>query len=237
MKKKILIFFVILTVLGIYGFISYHKSSDLKNSGVESEKNDNSKPDYIITDIEKLSDYDNEKLEDGILSNVESNAVKEDKKTSSNSGEVMNETSQEIKKNNNTNNTNNSDKKTNESSNVISKNEEQSSPKPEEKQQPVESNNSVIEKVEDKPKEDLTKIVDTENFFYSIHKGKVEFNKMNSCVNAGMDIAFLDVVDINYYRCYEVLSKAGTTMGYYLNIFCNSGNCDKYKSQVDLKNY
>lgn len=230
MKKTILIVFVILIVLGLSGFFVFHKFSNFSNNVNKSEDKVNSKTDYIITDVEKLSDYDNENLEEEHSSNSKTEEVKENNNVKNNSKkEEQKTTSKEVKNNSSSNNQTSNN-------NVQSKNDNQTTTKEEETpvQNPTVPTN---DKVEEKTKEDLTKVVDTENFFYSIHKGKVEFNKMDSCVNAGMDIAYLDVVDINYYRCYEVLSKAGTTMGYYLNIFCNSGNCDRYKSQVDLKSY
>lgn len=80
-------------------------------------------------------------------------------------------------------------------------------------------------------------IVDTNSFFYSIHQGKVEMSSQNNCLSAGNEIAFIDTVDINYYRCYEVTSTTGKILGYYLNIFCESGNCNRYKSQIDMSKY
>ena len=57
-------------------------------------------------------------------------------------------------------------------------------------------------------------------------------------MKAGEDIAFIDVVDIQYFRCYEVMSKANTIMGYYLNIFCENGNCNsRYKSMININDY
>lgn len=80
-------------------------------------------------------------------------------------------------------------------------------------------------------------IVDTNSFFYSIHNGNIDTSSQDKCLSAGEEIAYLDTVDINYYRCYEVTSTTGKILGYYLNIFCNSGNCNRYKTQIDLKKY
>lgn len=227
MKKNLLI---ILIILGFSGLFLFHKLNNFSNNVNKSEDKVNSKTDYNITDVEKLSDYDNEKLEEKISPDTKAEIVKENNNEKNNSKkEKQKITSKKVKNNNSSNNQTSNN-------NNQSKNDIQINTKKEET--PVQNSNiPTNDKVEEKHKEDLTKVVDKENFFYSIHKGKVEFNKMDSCVNAGMDIAYLDVVDINYYRCYEVLSKGGTTMGYYLNIFCNSGNCDKYKTQINLKNY
>lgn len=133
-------------------------------------------------------------------------------------------------------------------SNVIKK-EPEKNMQQEEKKQTSEQQNKPI--VNDKPtvteekKEDPIKqpevvrddIVDTNSFFYSIHKGKIEMSSQDKCLSAGEQIAFIDTVDINYYRCYEVTSTTGKVLGYYLNIFCNSDNCNRYKEQINMSNY
>ena len=125
------------------------------------------------------------------------------------------------------------------------------------------SNNSSESNVpEQTPKEDtkpteeqvdLTKIVDTTNYLYSTHKGVVEFSSNAKCTLAGNDITDIELdktiaynkehidnqiqPDINYFRCVEVMSKGNTIMGYYLKIFCESGNCNNYKSTIDMNKY
>ena len=103
------------------------------------------------------------------------------------------------------------------------------------------SNNTETPKQDppiNKPSEDLTKIANPNDFFYSITGGNVEFSTNAGCMKAGEDIAFIDVVDIQYFRCYEVTSKANTIMGYYLNIFCENGNCNsRYKSMININDY
>jgi hypothetical protein len=80
-------------------------------------------------------------------------------------------------------------------------------------------------------------IIDTNSWFYSIHQGNIEMSTQDKCLSAGNEIAFIDTVDINYYRCYEVTSTTGKVLGYYLNIFCNSDNCNRYKNQIDMSEY
>ena len=103
------------------------------------------------------------------------------------------------------------------------------------------SNNTETPKQDppiNKPSEDLTKIANPNDFFYSITGGNVEFSTNAGCMKAGEDIAFIDVVDVHYFRCYEVTSKANTIMGYYLNIFCENGNCNsRYKSMININDY
>lgn len=96
-------------------------------------------------------------------------------------------------------------------------------------------------KVTEQPKIEVEEvrddIVDTNSFFYSIHNGNIDTSSQDKCLSAGEEIAFLNTVDINYYRCYEVTSTTGKVLGYYLNIFCNSDNCNRYKIQIDFKKY
>ncbi len=103
------------------------------------------------------------------------------------------------------------------------------------------SNNTETPKQDppiNKPSEDLTKIANPNDFFYSITGGNVEFSTNADCMKAGEDIAFIDVVDVQYFRCYEVTSKVNTIMGYYLNIFCENGNCNsRYKSMININDY
>lgn len=146
--------------------------------------------------------------------------------------------------NNNDLPTNKNNKKVNNSSNtnVISKQEIIIAP--EEKQIVEESEQKPKQEAKEEPvkeepvKEEVNEnIVDTNSFFYSIHHGKIEMSSQGKCLSAGEEIAFLDTVDINYYRCYEVTSTTGKVLGYYLNIFCNSDNCNRYKNQIDMSKY
>lgn len=112
------------------------------------------------------------------------------------------------------------------------------------KQEIKEENNSqevIPEQKEEEPpkvKEEVRDdIIDTNSWFYSIHHGKIETSTQSKCLSAGEEIAFIDTVDINYYRCYEVTSTTGKVLGYYLNIFCNSDNCNRYKNQIDMSKY
>ena len=97
----------------------------------------------------------------------------------------------------------------------------------------------VNEQPKEAPKVEEVKddIIDTNSFFYSIHQGNIDVSSQSNCLSAGNEIAFIDTVDINYYRCYEVTSTTGKVLGYYLNIFCESGNCNRYKSQIDMSKY
>lgn len=140
------------------------------------------------------------------------------------------------------NNGSNSNKNNMESNSVSNSNVINKSKTVEEKktisQEIKETEKLTTTKVEEPKVEEIRDdIVDTNSFFYSIHQGKVEMSSQNNCLSAGNEIAFIDTVDINYYRCYEVTSTTGKILGYYLNIFCESGNCNRYKSQIDMSKY
>lgn len=114
------------------------------------------------------------------------------------------------------------------------------------------NNSSNKETAPKEPSVDLTKVVSTNDINYDIHKGIVEFATNSGCERAGNDIVNIELdqviaynsendnsksVDIRYTACYQVTSQANTIMGYYLNIYCESGNCNRYKSLVNISNY
>ena len=108
------------------------------------------------------------------------------------------------------------------------------------KQEQIEDKKEEIETNEEPIKEELKNeenTIDINSFFYSIHHGEIEMSSRDNCLLAGEEIAFIDTVEINYYRCYEVTSTTGKILGYYLNIFCNSDNCNRYKNQIDMSKY
>ena len=89
-----------------------------------------------------------------------------------------------------------------------------------------------------------SQISESTDFYYSITGGIKEYSSSDECLKAGERIALQELddvmtyneqhmdnqidVDINYYRCLPVQDGNGT--GWFLNIFCNSGNCnEKYK--------
>lgn len=89
-----------------------------------------------------------------------------------------------------------------------------------------------------------SQISESTDFYYSITGGIKEYLTSDECLQAGEQIALQELddvmtyneqhmdnqidVDINYYRCLPVQDENGT--GWFLNIFCNSGNCnEKYK--------
>lgn len=84
---------------------------------------------------------------------------------------------------------------------------------------------------------DLKNEVATSDPFYSTHHGKIEFKTKQACNRAGVEVGFLDTVDIKNLGCFEIISKANTVMGYYLKVYCESGNCDRYKSMIDLSKF
>ena len=66
---------------------------------------------------------------------------------------------------------------------------------------------------------------------YSIHQGRIDCDTKEQCLAIGTEIAFIDTVDIRYFNCIEVKSTTNKTLGYYLDIVCYSGNCERYKSE------
>jgi hypothetical protein len=86
----------------------------------------------------------------------------------------------------------------------------------------------VEEVIEDKPMID-DNIPDQNDMFYSIHRGRYDYSSYSDCVKAGERIALANEVDVLYFNCLEVYSTTNKLLGIYLDILCQSGNCDKYK--------
>ena len=221
MKKVLLTLSSVILLIGVILFLLYPKNKyketinyEVTEEIIEEIKED--KEDEYITEINEI---DNNIIENDSSSIFDSNKNDLESHNTSNSNVVNNKTKtvKEVKK----------------ESTV-------SEPKKEIKEE--ENDKEIIpeQKEEDPPKvkeEVRDDIIDTNSWFYSIHHGKIETSTQSKCLSAGEEIAFIDTVDINYYRCYEVTSTTGKVLGYYLNIFCNSDNCNRYKNQIDMSKY
>lgn len=214
--KKLVIVLTSISVIFIIGLLIYF--SYFRNSYVRS----NDKKDIVNIIPKEVEEIDeNEPITENIIEDDQDDNViiQNDDNNDSNSN----------KNNMESNSVSNSD--------VINKSkivEEQGTVSQEIKETEQTTTTKVEEPTIEEVRDD---IVDTNSFFYSIHQGKIEMSSQNNCLSAGSEIAFIDTVDINYYRCYEVTSTTGKILGYYLNIFCESGNCNRYKSQIDMSNY
>lgn len=225
--KLILLVIVPICVIGIFVFTGFNKK-ETHNNDIKEEitltENDNKIEENIIdvNDLEKEEDLEfvNEKT-NNTSKNIESNSSNNNTSSSS--------------KSNSNNQSNNSKEKTNTQNNTVSNETPIKESKPNVEIPKEEPKQEVVQT---QPVEDLTKVANPNDFYYSITGGNVEFKTNAGCMKAGEDIAFIDVVDVQYFRCYEVSSKANTIMGYYLNIFCENGNCNsKYKSMINIKSY
>ena len=220
MKKVLLTLSSVILLIGVILFLLYPKNKyketinyEVTEEIIEEIKED--KKDEYITEINEI---DNNIIENDSSSIFDSNKNDLESHNTSNSDVVNNKTKtvKEVK-----------------TESTVSE------PKQEIKE---ENNQEVIpeQKEEEPPKvneEVREDIIDTNSWFYSIHHGKIETSTQSKCLAAGEEIAFIDTVDINYYRCYEVTSTTGKVLGYFLNIFCNSDNCNRYKNQIDMSKY
>ena len=220
MKKVLLTLSSVILLIGILLFILYPKDNlkkEISNEITEEIKNEikEDKEDEYITEINEI---DNNIIENDSSSIFDSNKNDLESHNTSNS-DVVNNKAKTVKE--------------------VKTESTVSEPKQEIKE---ENNQEVIpeQKEEEPPKvneEVREDIIDTNSWFYSIHHGKIETSTQRKCLAAGEEIAFIDTVDINYYRCYEVTSTTGKVLGYYLNIYCNSDNCNRYKNQIDMSKY
>ena len=216
--KKVLISLSVISLISVTILVIILSISRNK---VELTVNDESEKEIIESN--NSIEEEEEILDEGITDNNEN--IESDNDVIHNDDRPSNKNNQKV---NNSSNTN-----------VIEKQEVIKTP---EKKDNVEEPKQEIKEEEpvkeEQPKEEVNEnIVDTNSFFYSIHHGKIEMSSQSKCLSAGEEIAFIDTVDINYYRCYEVTSTTGKILGYYLNIFCNSDNCNRYKNQIDMSKY
>jgi len=200
-------------------------------------KNIINKEDKVINEISSKDD------------DIELEEIVEDKGEESATKEIKTEVSNTPKTNNNSSNQTSSKKNTQTNINNNNNNENTSTSSQNQTTTNTTSNNEVKQT---QPSVDLTQVASTNDINYGIHKGIVEFSTKSGCEKAGNDIVDIELnqviaynaennnsksVDIQYPACYQVTSQANTIMGYYLNIFCESGNCNRYKSLVNISNY
>lgn len=221
MKKVLLTLSSVILLIGILLLLLYPKNlfeKEIDNEFPEEIKEEikEDKEDEFITEITEI-DNNNVENDSSSISNSNKNDLESHNTSNSN---VVNNKAKTVKE--------------------VKKELTVSEPKQETKE---EDNNQeiILEQKEEEPpkvKEEIRDdIIDTNSWFYSIHHGKIETSTQSKCLSAGEEIAFIDTVDINYYRCYEVTSTTGKVLGYYLNIFCNSDNCNRYKEQIDMSKY
>ncbi len=202
-------------------------------------ENNIDKKDKVVNNV-KVSKDENE-LEE----------IVEDKGEESITEELKEEVSNTPKTNNNSN-SNHKASKNNDVPSTTTKNNNENTKTTSQSQTSTTSTSSDNEVKQTQPSVDLTKVVSTNDINYGIHKGIVEFSTNAGCEKAGSDIVDIELnqviaynaennnsksVDIRYPACYQVTSQANTIMGYYLNIYCESGNCNRYKSLINISNY
>ena len=221
MKKVLLTLSSVILLIGVLLFLLYPKNKyketinyEIKEEIIEEIKED--KEDEYITEINEI-DNNNVKNDSTSISGTNKNDLESHNTSNSNVVNNNSKTVKEVKKESTVSEPKQEIKDENNNQEVIPEQKEKEPPK-------------VKEEVRDD-------IIDTNSWFYSIHHGKIETSTQSKCLSAGEEIAFIDTVDINYYRCYEVTSTTGKVLGYYLNIFCNSDNCNRYKKQIDMSKY
>lgn len=221
MKKVLLTLSSVILLISILLLLLYHKNNFEKeiNNEITEEIKEEIKEDKEDEFITQINEIDNNNVKNDSTSISDTNKNDLESHNTSNSNVVNNNTKtvKEVKKESTVSEPKQEIKDENNNQKVIPEQKEKEPPK-------------VQEEVRDD-------IIDTNSWFYSIHHGKIETSTQSKCLSAGEEIAFIDTVDINYYRCYEVTSTTGKVLGYYLNIFCNSDNCNRYKNQIDMSKY
>ena len=221
MKKVLLTLSSVILLIGVILFLLYPKNKykETINYEVTEEIIEEIKEDEEDEFITEITEIDNNNVENDSSSISDSNKNDLESHNTSNPNVVNNKTKtvKEVKKEPTVSEPKQEIKEEDNNQEIISEQKEEEPPK-------------VKEEIRDD-------IIDTNSWFYSIHHGKIETSTQSKCLSAGEEIAFIDTVDINYYRCYEVTSTTGKVLGYYLNIYCNSDNCNRYKKQIDMSKY
>ena len=230
--KWVILTVVIIVLLAsipfIVGYINKDNNYDTKeNSIITSDVKEELKENKELGEQKVEEDKGEESIDVVEKETTTNNTPKTNDKNSSSTNSKPNNVTSSNKTNTNSNQTTTNNNSVNSNTNSNSNNNISNNTETPKQDPPI-----------NKPSEDLTKIANPNDFFYSITGGNVEFSTNAGCMKAGEDIAFIDVVDIQYFRCYEVTSKANTIMGYYLNIFCENGNCNsRYKSMININDY
>ena len=247
-KKPLVIISFIVLIMIISASITLYARVEMKketNSGNKTipeviDKESSKDEEVIKKEKDSLTEESTTEniLEEETKTNVENNIQNNSTNTSKNN-KTNSTSSNSSAKSSNTGSNGNSATNTNTSSNSSTSNNSNqsnntSTEKTEENTNTTNNNNTSTS---NNNTSSSSKDPDPNDFYYPEHKGVTNTKTKSGCKKAGEDIAFLDTVDINYYRCYEVTAKDGSILGYYLNIFCNSDNCNRYKSQIDWSKY
>ena len=232
-RRKIRTILVVIIILIVAIFLSVIKMFDCK---VYKSDNSIDKHKKIVNNVEDIKDEkDLEK-------------IVEDMGEESTTEKIETEVDHTPKANNNSNS---NQKASNRQTNTTKSNKDNSNTStPNQTTTNTTKSNNEVKQTQ--PSVDLTKVASTNDIYYGIHRGIVEFSTNSGCDNAGRDIVDIELnqviaynaendntrnVDIQYHACYQVTSQANTIMGYYLNIYCESGNCNRYKSLINISNY
>ena len=253
-KKPLVIisFIVLIMIIGIsitlYTRVEMKKETNSGNKIIpEVADNESSKDEEVIKEetdsLEEESTAENIKEEE-TKTNVENNTQNNSTNISKNNKNNSTSNNSSTKSNNTGSNSNSSVNTNTPSTNSTNSNSNQSSNTSSETNDEVKNdnntasnNNTSINNSTNNNTTSNSKDPDPNDFYYQEHKGVTNTKTKSACKQASEEIAFLDTVDINYCTCYAVPAKDGTILGYFVNVFCNSGNCNRYKSQIDWTKY
>ena len=212
--KKILVVSLVILIVGSISTITFNN----KKSGQKDPKNF----DIKIIETKKVPS------DEEVLVNEEKEVIDEVVESETITTPTHKESSKEIIKDNTTNNKSNTSKEeiiipeeNKESTNEIVNNEKKE---------------EVVEKTPQIENNKYIGVPNPNDFYYSFHKGKIDdaYTTLEGCYNKSIEVNFLDTVDIINSTCYEVLDENNTVLGIYMQVKCNSGNCEKYKKQVGI---
>ena len=214
--------FILLTIIILSIIILIYLSFNSKKSSNNPPKED------ITIDVNKPDEI---KIEEEVTKQVDTNDELEEVSNEDNTNEIKND-SQVINNKSNiqkiSNTTSNSEQKNN--TEVVSTPNNQEEHYEENNNQVNDFNNENVNNNYQVENNTYISVPDPNNFFYSIHHGKIEYADLQSCLDESYNILFKDTEDITNTTCIDVVDSQGTILGEYMQIKCHSGNCDKYKN-------
>lgn len=215
--------FILLMIIILSMIILIYLSSISKKSSNNPPKED------ITIDINKTDEIE---IEEEVMKQVDTNDELEEVSNENQTYEIKNDNQVINNKSNNqknSNTTSNSEQKSN--TEVVSTPNNQEEHYEENNDNQVnDSNNENVNNNDHVENNPYIGVLDPNNFFYSIHHGKIEYADLQSCLDESYNILFKDTEDITNTTCIDVVDSQGTILGEYMQIKCNSGNCDKYKN-------
>ena len=212
MKRKIIFIFLILFII----------SSSILLLGIKqlNKKKVQQKEDLIIQKEENKTDTSNKKDDINNQGESEDNNIQENKLLENEHyNESQNKENNSQQKDEITTSDNNNNNNSNSNNNKNDDTVQNPSPSP---------GNDSKESVDEDS-------VDTNDIFYNLHKGRIDFKTVSECHNYGYNISF-KYIEIASFTCTDVMSVKRNVLGQYIYYYFRTSEFDSYDSCIARAN-